>query len=162
VEDAYINSAPYTNANTHISAPDVSNTYSRINENSARSHSSPQVNSSCVSSHASSHSFGTTHFSLPKVHACDFTQKTTPNSISTVLQKPIDRAATAVAAIVVGDSGGREEEETRMGRESGGQRGFGPSGFYSNRYALSFGPSLESIPAQSAKSYRIETNATAK
>ena len=29
VEDAYINSAPYTNINTHISAPDVSNTYSR-------------------------------------------------------------------------------------------------------------------------------------
>ena len=63
VEDAYINSAPYTNANTHISALDVSNTYSRINENSARSHSSPQVNSSCVSSHASLHIFGITHSS---------------------------------------------------------------------------------------------------
>ena len=35
VEDACINSAPYTNANTHTSVPDVSNTYSRINENSA-------------------------------------------------------------------------------------------------------------------------------
>ena len=33
VEDACINSAPYTNANTHTSVPDVSNTYSRINEN---------------------------------------------------------------------------------------------------------------------------------
>ena len=63
VEDAYINSAPYTNANTHILAPDVSNAYSRINENSARSHSSPHVNSSCVSSHASLHIFGITHSS---------------------------------------------------------------------------------------------------
>ena len=59
-----------------------------INENSARSHSSPQVNSSCVSSHASSHNFGTTHSPLPKVHASDFANKAAPNSVSTILQKP--------------------------------------------------------------------------
>ena len=35
VESASVNSAPYANANTHILAPNVSNTYSRINENSA-------------------------------------------------------------------------------------------------------------------------------
>jgi len=88
VEDACRNSAPYTNANTYTSVPNVSNIYSRTNENSARSHSSPQINFSCVSSHASSHSFGTTHSSLSKVHACDFAQKTAPNSVSTILQKP--------------------------------------------------------------------------
>jgi len=70
----------------------------------------------------------------------------------TAWTKALDRAATAVAAIVVGDSGGREEEETREweGRV-GDSEGLG---FYSNPYALSFGPSLESIPAQSPKSYR--------
>ena len=34
------------------------------------------------------HSFGTTHSSLPKVHACDFAQMAAPNSVSTILQKP--------------------------------------------------------------------------
>ena len=52
VEAASANSAPYANANTHIQAPNVSNTYSRINENSASIHTPPRVNSSCVSSYA--------------------------------------------------------------------------------------------------------------
>ena len=43
VEIASINSAPYANANTLILAPNISNTYSRINENSASSHTSPQI-----------------------------------------------------------------------------------------------------------------------
>ena len=43
VEAVSTNSAPYANANTHIQAPNVSNTYSRINENSASSHTSPQI-----------------------------------------------------------------------------------------------------------------------
>ena len=43
VEIASINSAPYANANTLILAPNISNTYSRINENSAGSHTSPQI-----------------------------------------------------------------------------------------------------------------------
>ena len=44
--------------------------------------------------------------------------------------KALDRAATAVAAIVVGDSGGREEEETREweGRV-GDSEGLGLRGF---------------------------------
>jgi len=82
-------SAPYANAKTHILALNVSNTYSQINENSASTHRPPQVNSSCLSSHASSHNFGTIHSPLPKVHACDFAHKAAPNSVSTVLQKPI-------------------------------------------------------------------------
>jgi len=52
VEAVSTNSAPYANANTHIQAPNVSNTYSRINENSASIHTPPRVNSSCVSSYA--------------------------------------------------------------------------------------------------------------
>jgi hypothetical protein len=38
--------------------------------------------SSCVSSHASSHDFGTIQSPLPKVHACDFAQNAAPNSVS--------------------------------------------------------------------------------
>ena len=41
-----------------------------------------------MSSHASSHNFGTTHSPLPKVHASDFANKAAPNSVSTILQKP--------------------------------------------------------------------------
>ena len=80
---ASVNSAPYANANTHIPAQNVSNTYSQINENSASTHTSPQVNSSCVSSHASSHNFGTMHSLVPTVHDCDFAQKAAPNKSAT-------------------------------------------------------------------------------
>ena len=88
VEVASSNSAPYASANTHIPAPNVSNTYRRINENSGSIHTPPRVNSSCVSSYASSHNFGTTHSPLLKVHASDFANKAAPNSVSTILQKP--------------------------------------------------------------------------
>jgi hypothetical protein len=47
VEVASINSAPYTNANNHIPAPNVSNNYSRINENSASTHTPSHVHSAC-------------------------------------------------------------------------------------------------------------------
>jgi hypothetical protein len=88
VEAASSNSAPHASANTHIPAPNVSNTYSRINENSRSIHTPPHVNSSCVSSYASPHNFGTTHSPLLKVHASDFANKAAPNSVSTILQKP--------------------------------------------------------------------------